>query len=724
MIDLYIENYRADIKEDISALITFAIDDVKQFGKRNTAFSKTIILPGTAANNNLFGNIFDFNSSNDYDATQPNIKYNFNAGKSARSIIFQDNIQIFKGVIRLLKITIDNGIEYEVSVTGELGGLAAALGAKKLEELDFSEYNNLFNVTNITASWNTINGSGVYYPFIDYANMSTNKKDWDIRTFRPALYAKEYINKIFTASGYNLISPVLDTNRFRSLIVTSTRKDSANTNVNNSFSGDYVKDVYENPFRSTTLDLNQSPSVNFFQMLGGQQLKWIQGTGYTTSHAISLGLKVNRNIDNSSFKIQLDFFKNGVSINSTYQTLANGGTGGQDINYLQYYLNTTTATTTDDVFYLAIKIVDFSGSVSSAIIDITVGINSYTVYNTPAFPFSGSIGGTLDLNASIPKNILQIDFLSSIAKLFNLLIYEAPDQDKLLIMEPYVTYYDIGGGVRLLKINDDDILLINDSGDGLLLDDGQRNVIDWTYKMDRSKPIELIPMSELNARYFYFQYKHDADYWNEWYFNKYNENYGDFRFDSEFEFSKDIETAEVIFASTPLVKYDGDDKVMPAIYKLNGNLGAAGTTESIFEGAIRILQAKKKNCAAYAIMDGATTLASGSVYGYAGHFDDPNTPGADLNFGATRELFYATTATSNNQFSLYWLAYMAEIINKDSKLLKATFRLTTRDINGLDFSKLIYIDGALFRLNKIEDYNATTEDTCKVTLLKVIQTTY
>ena len=125
-------------------------------------------MPGSARNNALFGNIFDMANSNFYDTTQPNINYNFNAAKSAAAIIFQDNIQVFKGVVRLLEIVIDKGVvEYEVAVFGELGGLIYSMGNKKLEDLDFSEYNQLFNASNIVSSWDNVPGSGVYFPLID-----------------------------------------------------------------------------------------------------------------------------------------------------------------------------------------------------------------------------------------------------------------------------------------------------------------------------------------------------------------------------------------------------------------------------------------------------------------------------------------------------------------------------------------------------------------------------
>jgi hypothetical protein len=50
--------------------------------------------------------------------------------------------------------------------------------------------------------------------------------------------------------------------------------------------------------------------------------------------------------------------------------------------------------------------------------------------------------------------------------------------------------------------------------------------------------------------------------------------------------------------------------------------------------------------------------------------------------------------------------------------------LKESDIYGLDFSKLIYINGSLWRINKIMDYNPMDLNTTKVEFLKVIELTY
>jgi hypothetical protein len=295
----------------------------------------------------------------------------------------------------------------------------------------------------------------------------------------------------------------------------------------------------------------------------------------------------------------------------------------------------------------------------------------------------------------IPKNILQKDFLSSILKLFNLYVFDDKENDKLLNIEPFVDFY------------------------------ANADRIDWTNKIDRSKPMRIKPMSELNSRYFEFNYKDDSDYWNDLYKKRYNETYNSFKFDSQFEFAKEVQKVELIFSPTPLVGYVGEEKVYSTVFKRTGEVTGVGEENMDFN--IRILQAKKiLGVTSWNVLDGASVLGSYTAYGYAGHLDDPDAPTNDLGFGVPKELFFVLTsgALNNNQFNLYYSTYMAEITDRDSRLLEGTFRLTRKDIAELDFSKLIYVDGSLFRLNKIMDYNATKEDTCKVQLLKVINTIY
>ena len=146
------------------------------------------------------------------------------------------------------------------------------------------------------------------------------------------------------------------------------------------------------------------------------------------------------------------------------------------------------------------------------------------------------------------------------------------------------------------------------------------------------------------------------------------------------------------------------------------------------DSVIRILQAKKvTGRATWALTNGlgGSTLASYTAYGYAGHVNDPLNPTDDINWGSPKELYFTTTSyTTANLFNGYWSEYIAEITDKDSKLLTCSLKLNEVDIYNLDFSKLIYIDGSLWRLNKVLDYNPMDFNTTKVELLKVIELNY
>ena len=224
----------------------------------------------------------------------------------------------------------------------------------------------------------------------------------------------------------------------------------------------------------------------------------------------------------------------------------------------------------------------------------------------------------------------------------------------------------------------------------------------------------------LNGRFFEYKFKDDNDFYNEGYKKKYNESYGDRLEDTGFQFAKDKQTIEIGFSPSPLVQYNGTDKVLPAIYKKSK--GNAVDQEELTESNIRILQAKKVTAGSWYIKNGASNLGSAlTTYGYAGHFDDPVNPTKDINFGAAEEIYFdPNTYTSNNLFNDYWSEYIAEIADKDSKILSCYVHLTPLDIAQLDFSKAILIDGVKFRLNKIEDYDYTNNELVRVELLKII----
>ena len=702
---IYLENNAVDLYDDVAAEFTYAIDDVKEFASRNTSFSKTITIPGSSTNNKLFGHVFEFTSSNPYDNALPNVGTNFNPAVVANCVILVDNIQIFKGVLRLLQINVDRGtLEYECAVFGELGGFSNAIANLKLENLDFSGYDHAWTVENISASWQSINASGYYYPLIDYGKVSTNKHDWQYKALRPAYYVREMIDKIITGSGYTYESSFLDTNLIKRLIIPQNTKVmqqrsalilGASINV-----ASYTS--------SSNIAFTTNTAGDFVYSSTNKDFTYNNPASVTSDITISFGGTVTA-INPSLNSVQVQLYRNAVLIglntfviDSTPQNFS-GVITASNVTFNQ-----------NDTLYLRIVI---NGEFS-----MSGGVLSVQSQN-PEQLIPVNYGETIRMNEHIPKGIFQKDFITSIVKMFNLYITEDASREKHLIISPGTFFYERGEDT-LFAINDFGDLLEVELGTYLIIEPGQSAFLDWTAKIDRAKPMVIRPMSELNARFFEYKYRPDNDYYNEQYQKKYDLGYGDRIVDTGFSFGGNKDTAQLIFSATPLVGYAGEDKVYPTIFKLS-NVGPS-QVEDATDHNIRIMQAKKKTTTSWQILDGATVKATYTEYGYAGNLDDPKTPENDINFGAPMELYFSLPSgdeyPDTNLFSGFWFDYVAEITDKDTKLLTAFVKLNELDIANLNFSRLIFIDGALWRLNKIIDFN--TEDTTRVEFLRVIELTY
>jgi hypothetical protein len=679
--EIYIEEQKIDLLQDISTEFTYAIDDVSEFGSRNTSFSKTISIPGTANNNLIFGYIFELNNANVTVDTLPNVGYNYNVTKQANCKIFIDKVQIFKGTLRILEIVIDKEtIEYQCSVFGELGGFINQLGNRRLEDLNFDAYDHTYSVANISASWDNPGGSGYYYPLIDYGSVSTGqygtaKKDFQYTTFRPALYVKEYIDKIFAGTDYTFDCSFFDTPLFTRLIIPNNQTNITALN-NTSMSASAInRDMLltSDPFVQYTL-----VTAGSFAIDGTNTLFTYSGATLTTNIQITLTGFVNFfNAAQPTYTVILR--KNGVQIAS--QDFDASVTRMLNCNFTAQGITFNSADTMQvEILGTLMEIEIFTGN---------IGITTSTPTQVQI-----NLGETIKVSQTIPKGIFQRDFFLSIVKMFNLYVYENKFNDKELVISPYVDFYP----------------------------ENAAEALDWTNKVDRAKPLSIKPMSEVNARYYNYKFKQDNDFYNENYRKKYTEGYGDFIYDTEFDFVKETDNLEVIFAASVLYQATGQDKVFPAIYKKSNTNSAEDRMDSI----IRIMQTKKiTSVTSWNILNTSTVLGSFTSYGYAGHLNDPNNSTSDINFGAPKEVQFApSNFTEFNLFADFHSPYLAEITNKDSKLLSCFGLLDIVDIFNLDFSKYVYIDGVLFRLNKVENFNPMEYNTTKLSFLKVINTKY
>ena len=525
--EIYIEDQLIDLLKDIGTDFTYTIDDVREFGSRNTSFSRTISIPATAKNNKILGFAFDLSMAHEHNMDLPNVNTNFTPSQAAKCEVYIDKIQIFKGVIRILEIIMNKGtVEYQCAVFGELGGFITELGNKRLEDLDFSEYNHTWNVTTIQNSWNSITGSGYYYPLIDYGDVSTNKDDFHVSTFRPALYVREYIQKIFAGTSYTLNCDFFNTDFFKKLIVPNNSQGIQGTNDR------FILGTIS--ATKTILNSNTPTARNVNLPFDSTTLLYFTENGTKSVFTYTDGTKTVRALASISGIYQTDaassitatLYVAGVAVQTlTQNTFSANNPFSFNFDWTGNIANTNTV-------YINISV---PGTANTYVVSVSSA--NFTFTQLAAQLATVAYNGTVSINANLPKGIFQKDFFLSICKMFNLYVYQDNINEKQINIAPYIDFYS----------------------------DAVTNSIDWSQKVDMSSTLSIKPMSQLNARYYAYKYTPDTDFYNDNYLKKYGQSYAEYLYDSEFDFLKDSASTQIIFAPSALVLHSGQDKYHTSI---------------------------------------------------------------------------------------------------------------------------------------------------------------
>jgi hypothetical protein len=93
---IYANNTLLDTYDDLELSLNYQITDITDITTRSTSFSKTIVIPGTANNNEFFKNIFELNIDLSVSSYNPKVAI-------PCSISIGDQ-QVFIGNIQLLKV--------------------------------------------------------------------------------------------------------------------------------------------------------------------------------------------------------------------------------------------------------------------------------------------------------------------------------------------------------------------------------------------------------------------------------------------------------------------------------------------------------------------------------------------------------------------------------------------------------------------------------------------
>ena len=707
--ELYINNIRVELNQEVQASITYQIADIRMPDKRQGSFSKTVSLPGSPTINNLFTSIFDLNTSVQTSGVI-NFAPDFNPNLKASFVLLVEGIEQFRGYMKLQNITRTQDqlqqVMYEVNLFGDVASIFGVIGDAKLSALDLSAYDHTYNKATQIATWNTanINGAGYVYPMINYGGMGVSS--WDVNDFFPAIYVKTYIDEIFDAAGYSYTSTFFSSSYFKHLIVPFAGDKltiSALTAYQRTFranttaltSGVAVTSYTPIVYNAETLDpLNQFSIVTgkFTTLQGGYYSFYASGvskfdavtTVIAAPSSYTFSFLANVNVYRAS--VLINTYNVGNAYGATNNSIMPSGTVLKTFTYQGW--TPTFICEVGDVVQVEIRS-PYSSSYPYGTVGQTISANSVFVNQISNTAIVD--GATMTMNSTLPIDIKQSDFLMSVIRMFNLFVETDKNDSNNLIIDTYDSFYGAG------------------------------TTQDWSKLLDVSKPVIITPMGALDARRYTVKYTQDTDFWNKRYFDSYGKTYGEYNKDITNDFLKNENKNEVIFAPTPSIGTTAVDRIIPEIYQLDST-----GLQTKLRSKLRILYyaGAKNTVNGFTYTSVATGSSSEIYYPYASHIDDAITPTTDLSFGVPNEIYYVnpygqTSYTNNNLFNQYHKLFIDEITDVNSKIVTAFFRLQPLDILNLSFRNKIYIDGQYYRLNKVIDYNPLVEGVTKCELLKI-----
>ena len=485
-----------DLYEDEDLPLTLSVDDFKNVAEQVQSYSKAFNLPATKRNNKIFDNIFEITRSNDGII--------FNAYKKTQCVLKQDGFVLFEGYLRLLDVTDKEGeISYNVNLYSEVIALADVLKDREFRDLDFTELEHAYNLTNIQATWNPAAAGVTYtnpstsgfrgsntvkYPFVDWNHqvilgaLGTTVLDSLETAFRPFINIKYLVDRIFNAPGtpFNFTSTFFNTADFKKLYMDfNWGSDNNPFTIDESGLGKPLVSQIASPAFATI----ESADNNFDTNIGyssGVYMALLDNQTYTMDYSYLYITSIAAAAWNAEFRWKM--VKGGITsyINITPISGVGISFGTSTGNFTQILNTGDTLTPEFKSATAATNTFSLEGMNSQLGTSATTVVTSATAVTNNIFlqTLRGELG--------------QWDFLKGLMTMFNLVTLVDEDNPNNIIIEPYTNIF------------------IPDATAGTTL--ANRGIEhDWTDKIDVSE-MKLEPLADLNKNTIFKFVEDDDDY--------------------------------------------------------------------------------------------------------------------------------------------------------------------------------------------------------------------
>ena len=741
--ELYINERLVDLDQGIPFPLTFNISDIKDLTARKGNKSKTITLPGTRRNYELMLSVFTLSSIDKISDDESDF-IDFDPSIKASARYYQNGLLEFNGVAQLMECKLNNGVwSFDVTLVSDTIDYISRLAKIKINELGWSEYNHAMTLTNQQNSWIGLieqngspayvynspdwDGRGYYYGIIDYGYTRPTPSTFGVEHIPPQAFVYEILEKAFAYAGIQWSSTFLESQRFKRLLMayaggdlptidaTQSDNDSAfTTEQNNAGSGAIIKGTTQGPGVGVWFLNDHALLDDYDATVNQDNLGQIQTTAPVQFVAATEGLftvtyagdhdatwTTGGTLMYGNYQVQLLIYKNGIALSGDiiYQGVLEGASTGHSVTYSFTYTRQINMlindTLTFKVGYQLIEPQVIGGA------DGIQGITTEIVSNTADLNIERdtqtlSAGGTVQLSAFLPDMTCDV-FFKGLITAFNLYVKPSTDDPSILEIEPLSDFY-------------------NASGDAL----------DWSYLIDRSQEISVIPTINFSSKNYKFLFENDDDYWNTRYTDDVQKQYGQFIIESQSQFAVDDTEFKLPFSQKLLARIPEDspssftDLIVPRNFQVKFNEDGTSAVEKK-QGKPFIVQLGGLRAGVWEHRDELGVDSNEVSYPYVGHLDSLDSPSFDFNFGLPDYVFWVTSAYTTNNLYMYHERFIKELVSRFGKQLTCSAMLAPEHINSLDFRNLINIDGVVYRLQKVSDYDSGKNVSTKIELIRIIQ---
>ena len=701
MLRLTIEGNEIELYQNEPVNLSYQFSNLQEINAASSNFSQTFRVPLTKQNQDYFGAVNEFG-----------LIPTWNPKTKAEAELTYNTIPLMRGFVQVKAVYVQKGkyADVELVFFGETANLSRDIGDAMLSDLNLSSYDHTLNATNIVGSWGvpgSLSSGAIRYGLPDkgqnwFANQNDNiwssSNPLEHGDFTPYFRASKLMEEILSAAGYTMESDFFSGNtgfeEIPDLYLLLNNGQRAVIGYD-ATSGDDIPPQSETMLVGLSADLTGlsahnpgaaitawSESTPFYDTGGN----FSGGSTFTAPFRAYYTFRINlfgrTNDTTHAFNLWLE--KTSVSPSQTVWQILDNYPGAVFNDQVHNIPSDPILLNAGDAVKIYYEMAN-GGHVLNLDGDNTISPQStwFQVLNITD-PTSGQ---TVDVERNMPA-MKQIDFVSGLQKMFNLVFIPDRNNPKKLYIEPLKSYLASG------------------------------TAKDWTNKIDLSKDISIVPTTDLQSRTYEWTHSNGKDLVNDLVFKNASRVYGRYRVDDpENDFASGTKEIRSPFAPHVASYIPGTQ------YAVHRMLVDTDQPDKRIKDPLPRLAFwnGQENGTIYYYNDANSAATTSIRYPAFSQYSDleATVTDEDLSFGFERPFHIIEANPVNTLYFKYWRPFVNELYSSDARKLTAFFRLTRAEISTFEFSDKIYIKDTYWRILSIS-YDATSEDLVKVELLKIL----